>query len=497
MTDLINGLSQVSMTAAIANSQTAGLPKIPSELLKLVQIGTLATLKITPQQNNIWQVVLQTETQEISLPINEQTAQQISNGQPVEIPVRIGTGGQLTEVKTPQVFEKAEVFQVTEHPALQSIEVAPLKVAEFVKQTLDNLKAPENIKQELVADIKLLEVSIQNIGKPQSNENVLLRPIYEILQQAVQENANIPEIKTQLTELITQLVGSKIDGKITDNIKDLTVIKTPLGETFFESKIKLPPEENVVLNIKGIPVDYQEELKVLDSLLKVIFPKKVSHIKTDVIASQPQLRSLAQVTSMLPENLFNEVALKLPLASDNLFQNMFNFYQGATKNSVTKWLGTEIVKEIATEFSDGNRVLQELQNFVSSTLKETPTWRMVEMPLFDGTQFSFVKIAVKKDAQNKNQEAQQQNSGTRFVVETNFSKLGSFQFDGFSNAAKRNLDLIIRTSAAQEDDFCANIINLFKKTLYNLDYTGTIKINRQETFIRLTEDNNIKQGIYV
>jgi hypothetical protein len=50
---------------------------------------------------------------------------------------------------------------------------------------------------------------------------------------------------------------------------------------------------------------------------------------------------------------------------------------------------------------------------------------------------------------------------------------------------------------ALDDDFCANIINLFKKSLYNLDYSGTIKLNRQENFVALYQDKPIMEGFYI
>ena len=180
-----------------------------------------------------------------------------------------------------------------------------------------------------------------------------------------------------------------------------------------------------------------------------------------------------------------------------MFQNIYNLYQGAETKDISKWLGIQTVKKINTEVSQSPKVLQELQDFATSMIKETPVWKIVEMPLFDGTQFSPLKIAVKKDPEQQKKETSQQNTGTRFIVETNFSKLGSFQFDGLSHAKERRLDLIIRTSSAQTDDFCSNLINLFKKSLYDVDYTGTIKINRQETFINLLEDCDSGKGIYV
>ena len=94
-------------------------------------------------------------------------------------------------------------------------------------------------------------------------------------------------------------------------------------------------------------------------------------------------------------------------------------------------------------------------------------------------------------------EAKQSKQGTRFVVETQFSKLGNFQFDGFVRSHERNLDLIVRTSSQLDDDFCTQLINLFKNSLYNFDYKGSVKINQKESFINFYEAAPRKQGIYI
>ena len=142
-------------------------------------------------------------------------------------------------------------------------------------------------------------------------------------------------------------------------------------------------------------------------------------------------------------------------------------------------------------------MIQNLQMYLNSSIKDTPNWKIVDMPLFDGSQFFPLKLAVKKDSDKSQKNITKQKSGSRFIVETEFSKLGRFQFDGFANATKRNFDLIIRTSKCVDDDFFSHIINLFKNSLYIMDYTGSIKINQEAEFINLQEQIKATKGFYV
>ena len=83
------------------------------------------------------------------------------------------------------------------------------------------------------------------------------------------------------------------------------------------------------------------------------------------------------------------------------------------------------------------------------------------------------------------------------MINTSFSKLGAFQFDGFAVAAERRFDLIIRTDKNHPQDFCSHIINLFKKSLYDIGYIGTIKINQREAFIKVEPADTPREGVYV
>ena len=101
--------------------------------------------------------------------------------------------------------------------------------------------------------------------------------------------------------------------------------------------------------------------------------------------------------------------------------------------------------------------------------------------------------------QKKKEQKRKPSGGVRFLVDTDFSKLGQFQFDGFSLASERRFDLVIRTSRLQNEDFCLHIINLFKKSLYDVNYVGNVKINLRESFVKVDIDQPepMKEGVYI
>jgi hypothetical protein len=235
-------------------------------------------------------------------------------------------------------------------------------------------------------------------------------------------------------------------------------------------------------------------------LVKLLFGNTSSpeNFKTALqqIQSQPQFENLAQLLETQSPQTAQAIVNRLPMSAQNLIDNIARFYKAAVTRDVSMWLDKNNIDSLNLDAKNAPQTMQQVQNFVASSVKETPSWRIVEVPFFDGNQMSNIKIATPKEQKNQQAHTSEQ-KGTRFIVETDFSKLGQFQFDGFVRKSQRNLDLVVRTSTALDDDFCANIINLFKKSLYNLDYSGTIKLNRQENFVALYKDKPATEGFYI
>ena len=105
------------------------------------------------------------------------------------------------------------------------------------------------------------------------------------------------------------------------------------------------------------------------------------------------------------------------------------------------------------------------------------------------------------DEEEKKKSRENRRFGTRFVVDTSFSRLGSLQFDGYALAKDKRFDLIIRTERDIGSDFCANVMRLFKATLHEEGYAGTVKINVKEKFIKICDDSaesqTLADGIYI
>lgn len=493
MSNLINPLSSGLSLPLSESLPSLQITEMPPELAEQLKPGMTVQLEIQPPENGtskavlqfggkFFNILLQTGTQNVTLPESGLLS------------VRVAAGGQLIPVKN-ETAASSSAGRLSADNVLSRVDVRPIDPEGFVDNFFRTMQVPAAVKQQVMSILRPFEVSLAALESGGSNAAVL-RPLQEVLQKIAADPQSFPQLREQLEQTVEALSGRQISGEVTGRTNDMTRISTPLGETFFVSKIKLPPAATLLLNINGTVPAFDREVKFLDDLLKVILPGKELSVKPSMLEALPQLKSLAIVGSLSAEAL-SAVVNRLPVNGDNLLGNIYHFYRAAVQKDIAGWLKTDMARLEGLDPLVRGRVMEELNSFVAAAAKETPSWRMVEMPLFDGNQFKPLKIAVKKDSEQDQKQSGHKQNGTRFIVETDFSRLGGFQFDGFVSRSKRSLDLVIRTTKALEDDFCSNVINLFKKSLYDLDYVGTIKINRQENFIVLQEENSLTGGIYV
>ena len=200
--------------------------------------------------------------------------------------------------------------------------------------------------------------------------------------------------------------------------------------------------------------------------------------------------------------LYEKVAAKLPADNESMLQNMVAFTKATVKNDIRHWLGNDIVTELENKGDTGKAVLAELQSTLQGNNRQSPLWRVIEIPYYVENHMEQIRLAIKQyPDEEENENTPKEKFGTRFIVDTNFTQLGAFQFDGFSFAKDRRFDLIIRTARYIEDDLYTNIIRIFKQTLNDVQYVGNIKINLKENFIKISEnnsdDNVLAQGLFI
>ena len=509
MNNLINLNSIISNLNFSDNKPVLQLSEISAELLEAIKFYKSGMLEAFAKADGGFEFVLQLGDNAFPINLKSNLFEQILTDEKVSLPVKLNSSGQITIVN--DVAEKVNnlpkpdvVVEIKENSLFKPT-LTPIKLQNFVEQiehqnfegqNIKDIPTLVSVKQQILQIAGDINVSLNSLGKQISN-NVNVKNLQNVIKEIINNPQNFNELKVKLEQVVESLPGKQLLGEISNKINQLYVIKTPLGETYFSSDIKIPISQEVVLDINSLSPSFDEKVKLVSDVLKKVLPefKTLSDHDIKIVIKENGFQHIAEILQNVDTKIIDMLITKLPLQKDNLLENIYNLYKGVVAKDITQWIGAENVKELISDNVNVQKNVADLNKVMQNFVKETPSWRIIEMPFFDGSLLSSIKIALKKDKQQK--EKFKKEKTTRFIVETEFSKLGKFQFDGFSKAQSRSFDLIIRTSFKISDDFCLNIINLFKKSLYDLDYSGNIKINKAENFVNFNEEVIVTEGVYI
>ena len=349
--------------------------------------------------------------------------------------------------------------------ALDSLSANPKEYN--LNETQQNLSLNNQLLLQKQSDIRdIIHVAIKDIvAQPQNTT--------EIIDKAVQN------VKNSLQEFIGIIIPAKS-------------ATTSVGETIFKSVLgNIKPELALQL-----PQDLEANIKIIDII------KDTNILKVKVDTSQEKILQILEPLKTQNPQLYDMIISKLPASNDNMLSNISAFTKASTQGDIKHWLGKEMVQELENSGTHGKAIISDLQSALQGSSRNTPLWRIIEIPFYIENHIDKIKLAIKQyPEENEKNPENKDKFGTRFVVDTEFTQLGAFQFDGFSFAKDRRFDLIIRTQRDIDNDLYANIIKIFKTTLHDVQYVGNITINLKENFIKISEDNTddkfITQDLFV
>lgn len=273
---------------------------------------------------------------------------------------------------------------------------------------------------------------------------------------------------------------------------DKVVLRTPLGEILPEVPLKIAVGEKFSLRFSEL-LGLEREPKI--------------NQKSAGVTAQPLGSKLSEILAPLQTQVapkvYNAIIEKIPAHNHKMLSNIMTFLKAAGEGKIESWLGQDVVDSLRLSGPEGQKALARLEDIIIGRREDNTQWRIIEIPFYGAENLSRIQVAVRRFGKDgRHQQSSPKGKGAaRFVVDTSFTVLGGFQFDGFSLPHERRFDLIIRTEKEIDTDFCTEIMNLFRKSLSEVDYAGNIRINIKEKFIKLCDDEPepplLQDGIYI
>ena len=485
------------------------------------------------------------------------------NGQAVDIPLNIkldaplknidNTSLQGLEVKITSVAEDKIAFRVLNNGAPQSLRSQSMPVSGSPSSPLQinnngifpEVIAPLDIKQVVEHVGKQLNLDLPNIrtvlAELPEAELVFTQPVLNpatattaatssrLLQtpdalaqfvKNIQTVLSTPQPPKEQAQALMQVFSSFPATPLplrSISYPQSSVLESPLGNFYPEQAVKIAD------NLQFSAVFQELRLKPADrlqDLFNIKLWQDLADIPDEILSPQPASSgaeaaktiskdSLEALLKWLSDNSprgAEIVQSKLPNPSNERFiANLVSFVKAARHHDLNDWLGKSIVSELKTTTADGLETIERLHTVLTQSSRELGAWRIIEIPIIHEAGIANIRLAVKRqaadDEDTEEPAIKKHHGGLRFLIESSFSRLGKFQFDGIAFEDKRRFDLIIRTEKYLPDDFCSQLMQLFHHTLQEQDYAGVIQINRKESFISPWKEaeigSDIKGGILV
>lgn len=404
-----------------------------------------------------------------------------------------------------------------------TLTLTPGNLGKLTAPMMEDLPFPARVSEELGKQLARVKVGLGFNAVLSSAEE---RPVSQGLQNVVRdiqeqlsllgmkEDISAGDIKATVDQIKNILVSAKSlpvlgEAAVKGDAGQL-VLKTPFGDVFPEQNLKLTPGTTVLLDIKTLAAPRETVLPELiqsrDLLENLFNPASLLAPGEKHVPRENVLNAFLDVLKPLnrtqPE-LVQQILSKIPAPDVKMVSNLATYIKAVRSHDLSAWLGVEVMEKLSASGIEGREVLSKLSTLLTSHTQETVQWRIVEIPFYAGDNLSKIQVALKKmsDEDEKDAENNRKKYGTRFVVDTSFTKLGAFQFDGFSLEKDRRFDLIIRTEREFDEDFCSNVMRIFKKTLHDVNYNGNVYINIKENFIKVCDDKVpeeiLKSGIFI
>ena len=411
-----------------------------------------------------------------------------------------------------EIMPEAEAQQST---SIQTDKTFPSTItakplSQIVETLSQRLQLPPSTTTQLVAGLPDAELIFNQPVLSEQATNVASTSVPTSSQLSLPANISAPltEILTSsqpfaakaeaVVKLFANLQGTSLPAQ-TVSYPQTTVLQTPLGILYPDTPVKVPEHIRLDVAIKELQVKPQADLSALldyrlwndDNPLPSLTPL------LDRGTSQPQLSPQDSLTKILKQMLPPEQAQllnqRIPQPdSKNFISDMVGFIKASRSHNLSDWLGKGVVAELNYNNADGAEVVNQLNNVVINSSREAGAWRMVDIPILTEAGIANIRLAVKHnpedDEEDQPDRPKRPQGGTRFVIDSTFTNLGRFQFDGIALEHQRRFDLIIRTERYIEDDLCSNLVRLFTTTLQAQNYVGVMSINRREKFVRPWDD---------
>ncbi|MEK9661425.1 MAG: hypothetical protein VW644_06780, partial [Alphaproteobacteria bacterium] len=254
-----------------------------------------------------------------------------------------------------------------------------------------------------------------------------------------------------------------------------TILRTATGTVLLPSVVDAPKGAHVTLQILGRP--------------GTVLPATVAGVQAQSISSLTHgwttlQEAIAAIQAADPAHASTTLRASLPTTGPQLAAGLGFFLNAVFGAKMQDWLSRDLLRALEAQ-RRGDLAGRLAEDFaeLSRLAGDTPgsEWRTVLLPLMHGDALHQARLYLRAHDERRDQDnGDEDDAGTRFVVEVELSRLGALQLDGLVRS--KRFDLMVRSHRALPEQVRVEIGTLFAAANETMKAAGQIAFQVTEAF---------------
>lgn len=301
--------------------------------------------------------------------------------------------------------------------------------------------------------------------------------------------STVPSILSNKNTAPTLSAGAELKGAVTGNTTSgHPIIQTRSGVFVLTTQTKIPPGTIVSLDIVKTSTGSVRENQVAP----------VQHDSLFKSRKWPALEQAFQALEEIqPGSVQKLIYSTIPRPGVSLTSSVIFFLSALKGGELHSWLGEKALRLI--ERTQPHVVSRIREDFTTLTrIAEEPAqgdWRVALIPINSGDEIQQIRLLLR---QNEDENDEDADSDTRFVIDVKLSRFGRLQMDGLVRDKGKSLELILRSDTHLADTIQNDIRTIFREAADLSGLKGGVNFQAAPAdFINIPDPSNAHDVVVV
>jgi hypothetical protein len=406
----------------------------------------------------------------------------IINETPANLPILTGLGGFLQSLETlPAIITPNPEIAGT--PIANNISNQNVSIAVIPQKTIEAtaLQSASSNESLVKSDLAIERGSLSQIAQLADT----IEPITNTVSNDESTQPQLPLGPTRIDGIEISAPNSRAVAS-TNSI----VLSTASGLITFEAPPQfLPKTGDIAIILPAIGDDNIATLigQSLGNFARAIpnTPAPVSSLDPIALNAWPALAESVSILNRQQNSEAGTLTSKSAQGGRTLTNGLLFLLNAARLGNPSAWIGTRTEQTLE---NDNIRLLETLKRDISSLINiandPVGDWRPISLP-FDirGNDIPFITMLLRNEPDQQRQsrdDTPDDNNHERFIIEINFTNIGSVQLDGYIKGQK--FDLTLRSKTTLPQGLATELKHLFKTAADANNFQGSLFIEQETSF---------------